>query len=333
MRLEDEEAQRHRAVGLLQQRVFAAEEFVYRDAVAQALGHLLPVDGDHVVVHPEPRRIVAGACGALCNLALVVREQQVHPAAVDIEHVAEVFAAHSRAFDMPAGIAFAPGTAPLHDMLRIGLLPERKIVRIAFFVLAFQLARFVAGAGYKVFQHPAAQFAIVVVFRISEHVEIDAAVYCISQACFHNCLDHFDLFNDMAGGTRFDTGRKHTHQPDHFVVREGIGLGHFHWLYLLEASLLLELVFTFIHIADQVSNVRNVAHVAHLVSQVFQVAAQHIEYHRSAHMTQVRRAIHGRAADVQTHPAREQRFENLGSTRVGIVKLEVAHPTKLQALG
>lgn len=45
---------------------------------------------------------------ALRNLALVVREFEVHSAAVNIEFLAEVFLAHGAALEVPSGEAFAP---------------------------------------------------------------------------------------------------------------------------------------------------------------------------------------------------------------------------------
>ena len=45
----------------------------------------------------------------LGQLVFVMGEHQVHAAAVDVEGLAEVFHAHGRAFDMPAGPALAPG--------------------------------------------------------------------------------------------------------------------------------------------------------------------------------------------------------------------------------
>ena len=50
--LEDEEADGHGAVGLVQELVTAGEELRKRDEVPQRLAHLLAAYGDHVVVNP-----------------------------------------------------------------------------------------------------------------------------------------------------------------------------------------------------------------------------------------------------------------------------------------
>ena len=63
----------------------AGEEFVEGDEVAQRLTHLLPVDGDHVVVHPVVHGILSVASHGLRYLAFVVGEFEVDATAVDVE--------------------------------------------------------------------------------------------------------------------------------------------------------------------------------------------------------------------------------------------------------
>ena len=70
--MQHEEADRHRRIGLRQQLVAAREELLEGDEVAERLAHLLSVDRDHVVMHPEACRIVAEGGRGLRDLALVV---------------------------------------------------------------------------------------------------------------------------------------------------------------------------------------------------------------------------------------------------------------------
>ena len=56
-------------------------------------------------------------------------EEQVFSAAMDVEGLAQVFHAHRRAFDMPAGTARAPGAVP-GGFARLGSFPQRKIRRV-----------------------------------------------------------------------------------------------------------------------------------------------------------------------------------------------------------
>src|SRR3954471_18608789 len=56
-----------------------------RDDVADRLRHLLAGELEHPVVHPEPCKLVAERT-RLRELVLVVREDKVEPAAVDLEY-------------------------------------------------------------------------------------------------------------------------------------------------------------------------------------------------------------------------------------------------------
>lgn len=88
--LEDEETDRHRAVGALQFGMVAAEEFREGDEVPEGLAHLLPVDGNHVVMDPVMDALRTAGGLVLRDFALVVREHEVHAAAVDVELLPEV---------------------------------------------------------------------------------------------------------------------------------------------------------------------------------------------------------------------------------------------------
>ena len=96
---------------------------------------------------------------ALRDLVLVVRELQVHAAAVDVEVLAEQRAAHRRALDVPAGAAGAEGAVPLGVVGLVGLggLPQHEVERVVLAVehrdalagtqLVERLARQLAVAG------------------------------------------------------------------------------------------------------------------------------------------------------------------------------------------
>ena len=76
--------------------------------VALGLRHLLVAELQHPVVHPQPReRAPAGGQG-LRGLVLVVGEQEIDPAAVDVELDAQQLLGHRRALDVPAGAPQPP---------------------------------------------------------------------------------------------------------------------------------------------------------------------------------------------------------------------------------
>ena len=105
---EYEEPDGHRRVRLLERRVVACEELFQGDEVAEALSHLLSVDGNHIVVHPVFHHLVSLRCHGLCYLALMMWEYEVHASAVDIEVVAEIFPSHGRTLAVPSRKSVAP---------------------------------------------------------------------------------------------------------------------------------------------------------------------------------------------------------------------------------
>src|SRR5260370_30197030 len=78
--------------------------------MAEDFGHLLARSGgEEAVMQPVAReRRAAMAADALGDLALVVPEDEVEPAAMDVEGLAAMRLRHRRAFDVPAGPAASP---------------------------------------------------------------------------------------------------------------------------------------------------------------------------------------------------------------------------------
>ena len=117
MSREDEEADGHWRISLLQTVVIACEELLQSDEVTKTLTHLLAIDGNHIVVHPVTNHLVALRSHSLSNLALMVRENQIHATTVNIKVAAQVFASHRSTLAVPARETIAPRTRPAHDML------------------------------------------------------------------------------------------------------------------------------------------------------------------------------------------------------------------------
>ena len=70
----------------------------------------------------------AAGSNILGDFAFVVREHQVHAAAVDVKFVAEVFLAHHGTLQMPTGEAFTPRGGPFHNMLGFCLFPKGEVI-------------------------------------------------------------------------------------------------------------------------------------------------------------------------------------------------------------
>ena len=151
MRLQDEETDCHGRIGTTQFRVVTAEELRQGDEVAERFSHLLPFNGDHVVVDPVGHHLVALTGHGLSNLALMMRKDQVHAASVDVEVCAKVFTSHGGALTMPPRETIAPRRRPTHDVFGLCRFPEGKVRLILFLAHTGKVA---AGI-FHVFKTPA----------------------------------------------------------------------------------------------------------------------------------------------------------------------------------
>ena len=135
MRLKNEETNRHRRVGLVERIMIARKELLQCDKIPQRFPHLLPIARHHIVVHPVAHSGLPFGRNALCNLALMMWEEQIHPSSMNIELLAQVLHPHSRALQMPPREAFTPWRRPTHNMLRTSFFPQREVQRISFTLL------------------------------------------------------------------------------------------------------------------------------------------------------------------------------------------------------
>ena len=109
---------------------------------------------------------LAGVRLRLDQLVLVVGEDQVEAAAVDVEVAAQVLHAHGRAFDVPAGPPRPPGALP-RRLAGLRAFPEREIAG-----MPLERRRLDPGAGLQVLGVAVAELAIL--GRLA-HVEVDVS--------------------------------------------------------------------------------------------------------------------------------------------------------------
>src|SRR6266516_1822597 len=87
-------------------------DLVDLERVARGLRHLHAVRKKMLPMHPAADDGVSECSFGLRDLVLVMREDVVHAAGVQVETLAEIFRAHRRTLDVPAGIAGSPGRLP-----------------------------------------------------------------------------------------------------------------------------------------------------------------------------------------------------------------------------
>ena len=281
-------------------------DIAHGEEVALGLGHLLVVDVQEAVVHPVVHVRLAGGAAGLGDFVLVVREEQILAAAVDIKGFAQIGGAHGGAFDMPTGTAHAPGAFPsgFAGLLR---LPESEVQRI--FLLLIHAD---AGTGSQILQILAAEAAIV--FKGLDAV-VHIAVAFIGQTLIHQLLDHSDDLGHMLGGAGMHRGgtnaqRLGIHEVFTNVLFRNGGHGG---VFLVGA-------------ADHlVVDVGEVLHKSDFVALVLKVAAQHIEHDERTGVADVEIVIHGGAAGIDAHFALMDGLEFFLLTGHAVVNLHMIH--------
>ena len=220
----------------------------------------------------------------------MVREDKVHAAAVNVKGFSQVFLAHGRAFNVPAGPTFAPRAFP-ERLALLALFPQRKIQGT---VLA--LIHFNAGAGIELFYIFTRELTV---FRKSAHIKIHITFHLIGKALFYKCLYHGNHFCNVVGCARGDGWFFHPEQIHVKIKLFYIALGNMpigNPLFLCAPD-------------DLVVNISIVAHVCYCISPVFKVPVNNIKNNQRARMADVGEVIHRNAAGIHANRAFFKRNE------------------------
>ena len=275
------------------------------EEVAEALAHLAVVHVDVAVVHPVVREGHAVAALALGDLVLVVGEDEVLPAAVDVDRPAQIAARHGGALDVPSGAAFAPGGGPAR-LAGLGGLPQREVHRVL-----LQLAGGDARAGLQLLERLVGELAV---FRIAARAEVDVAILGgVGVALLHKRFDDGEDLADVLGGERVHGGGAHV-QP-----------GGVHAVFVDVFARNREVVGAFLVRAadDLVVNVGEILHERDLHAAVFEIAAEHVEHADGAGVADVDEVVDRGAAGVNLRLARRDRHKLLFPARKGVVDFHV----------
>ena len=256
------------------------EDLLERVEVPEALGHLLAVDAQHAGVHPDVGEgLVPGAHG-LGGLVLVVREDEVGAAAVDVDRRAEVAMDHRAALGVPAGAAGTPGGVPA-GLAGLGGLPQREVEGVALLVIDLD-----ALASAQLVEVAAGEDAVVVV---GAHREVHVAGgHGVGVALLDEDLDHLLHRGDLLRRAGADVGVEDA-EAMHLLDEGGgellgdVGGG---------ASLLVRAV------DDLVVHVGEVLGEGDLVPLEHEVATNHVEGEERAPVADVDLVVDRGAADV-----------------------------------
>ena len=300
------EVERRAVVGLKHKdangaRGILVEHLLERVEVAQALGHLLALHAQHARVHPGPGELIVPSAPGLGGLVLVVREDEVLAAAVDVDRGAQVVVDHRAAFGVPARAAVAPGRGP-GGLAGFGGFPEGEVERVALVGVLLH-----TGAHAQLVHVAAREHAVAVV---GAHGEIDIArVDHIGMALVDQDLDHLLHGVDLAGGARADVRVEHA-QAVHLLdegLRELVGhLGG-------GAALLVGAV------DDLVVHIGQVLGEGDLVALIGEVAADHVEGQEGAAVADMDLVVDRGAAHIHADLARLDGHELFLAMVLGVV--------------
>ena len=241
----------------------------------------------------------------MCNFTFVVREDKVHAAAMYVEVLAEVFFCPWPYILRASRETVAPWAGPAHDMFGLRTFPEGEVGRVMLFALSVQLA----GGVEHIVQIAAGEFAVMVVFIVFGHVEVDGTFTLVGISVLHDFLHECYLLNDMAAGMRLDAGRKDVQRVHCLVVTVDVVLCHLHRFELFQTGFLGYLVFAVVGIMFQMPHIGDIAHVAYFVADMREIAEKQVESYGRTCVSQVRVAIDGRSADVHAHMRGVQGYE------------------------
>ena len=281
------------------------ENIRHRKEVVQRLAHLLVVDRDKAVVHPIPGEAVRTAAIRLRlgNLVLMVREDQVAAAAMEIKGFAQILQRHRRTFDVPSGPSFAPRTFP-RRLARLRGLPKREIHRIL-----FPRVHLDPRARHHIVKIAPAELSVI--FEGFDAV-IDVAFQFISEAFVHKPLHHFDNLRYRLRNPRVDVGATDIQLVHHAKICVNILIRN---VFPCDAALVRR--------ADNlVVHVREILDIAHLIAALRKEPPDHIPSHKRSRVADMRIVVRRDAADVNADLARFQRRKNLLLPRHRVVNLD-----------
>src|SRR5581483_10081037 len=253
------------------------EHVAKRAVVAERLRHLLAAEREHPVVHPDLRELVAARV-RLRDLVLVMREDEVEPAAVDLEGRPERSAGHRRALDVPARPPRPPRRRPRGVLAGLRRLPQREVLRRLLARVPLLLLHLV----HALPREPA-------VLRVAPDAEVDVALDRVRVAALHELLDERHDRRHVLRRLRHQVGEPEAEVADVLDVPARRPLGE------LGAR-------TRGGVVDLVVDVGDVVHERGLVAAPSQPAPQPHPDHERPRVADVRALVDGRPAEV--HPDR-----------------------------
>ena len=268
-------------------------------------------------MHPPVAPLVPEVRLALRDLVGMVGEGVVNAAAVDVQVFAQMLHRDARAFDVPAGIADAPGGIPFQRLvLKLGFgKPEHKVIAVPLVRVLFDP---LAHADVQVVRVKVVEDVIALQLR---GVEIHVAAGKIGIPGVHQLADDADVFVDAVGG-----GLHHIRGLDVQLCavgkeRVGVELRDLHDRLVFALRALEHLVFALVGVRGQMADVGDVHDALDGIAQPAQILFKNILHDVRAQVPDMRIVIHGRPAGVHFDDVRMVGNKQLLLAACGIIEI------------
>src|SRR3989442_14123621 len=249
------------------------------------MGHFLIPHLQKTCMYPIACKWFASETLTLGDLVLMVREDQIGTAAMDIDLLTQHFHCHSRTLDMPTRTSMTPGAIPPRFSW-FSCFPEGKVTRVTFALVWLETPSGLHSLLVSFGKLPIARKGI--------SGEIDVAVAFplenISVPFLDELLHKCDNLGDKLGRMGIGIRRSDCQSVHITEVARCIAFG----------SLRGRDPLTQTGLDNPIINIREVLDVIDRISSVFQVAPHHITGNEETCVTQVRLVLGSQATDVHT---------------------------------
>ncbi len=274
--------------------VSAVNQIPKRIEISLRFRHLLAFDEQMLAVNPEPGEGLSCDGLALSDLVLVVWEDVVDAAAMNIESFSELFHRHRRTLDVPPRPACSEWRFPSRLFFMLRGFPENEVA--GFFLLVFVNVDARAKLQFSFIE--ARQTAIA---RKPGNPIIDRLAFRVSVTTLNQTAHEIDHFGNVIRCGRHDVRALDVQR--FAILKESLGV----WR---RVSLdVLARLDSFVD--DFVVDVRDVHHVLQRPAFASQMAPQYVLEHKGSQVSDVREVVYRRTAGVHSYGIAVIRREGL----------------------
>ena len=232
-------------------------------------------------MHPVFGKLLSVGCLRLCDFIFMMGEYQILTTRMNINFITQIFFAHNRAFNMPAGTSVAPGGLPVRLSLLLRL-PKYKVKRIL--LLVFSSHKKGTVSSLQVIKILVRKLSV---FLKASGSEIYGSILCrVSMPFFNQCSDHIQHTADFFGCLGMGGGRLNIHRRHVFFAFCNITFRDDRGIYPFLNCLLDNLV---IHI-------RKIGYIIDLISLMLHIPPYCVKHNHRTCISNMNQIVNGRTA-------------------------------------